>query len=93
LQQQKMIDAHIYAVYIDRMTLNEFIKSENAKAVSCGKPKMTDHAFGQLVGISQAHVNRLRNGKAIPSLGVAAKIASVTRNKVTANDWCRAAAQ
>ena len=75
------------------MTLDEFLKSENAKAIARGKQKMTDHAFGQLVGLSQAHVNRLRNGKNLPSLEVAVRIASVTKNKVTASDWYTEAAQ
>lgn len=75
------------------MTLDDFLKSENAKAVARGKPKMTDHAFGELVGLSQAHVNRLRNGKNKPSWEVAARIAAVTKNKVTANDWYTEAAE
>jgi transcriptional regulator with XRE-family HTH domain len=69
------------------MTLDEFIKSENAKAIARGKPKLTDEAFAKVVGLSQAHVNRLRNGKSSPSLEVAAKIAVATRNKVALGDW------
>lgn len=75
------------------MTLDEYLKSENAKAIARGKQKMTDEAFGRLVGLSQAHVNRLKNGKSKPSWEVASKIAQATRNKVTANDWYTEAAQ
>ena len=83
---------YVCRIYIC-MTLDEFLKSENAKAIARGKPKMTDYAFGLQVGLSQAHVNRLRNGKSLPSWEVAAKIAGVTKNKVTANDWYTEAAQ
>jgi len=75
------------------MTLDEFLKSENAKAIAQGKPKITDTAFGVLVGLSQAHVNRLRNGKNKPSWEVAARIAAATKNKVTLNDWYTEAAE
>lgn len=69
------------------MTLDEYIKSENKKAAARGKRRITDAAFGEVIGLSQAHVNRLRNGRCVPTMAVAAKIASVTRNRVALTDW------
>lgn len=82
-----MLDTYIRGAYKHAMTLDEFIKSENNKAAARGKPRITDAAFGEIVGLSQAHVNRLRNGKSRPSLEVAAKIAAETRNRVSLADW------
>lgn len=69
------------------MTLDEYFKTENAKAAERGKPRLTETAFGEMVGLSQAHVNRLRNGKSRPSWDVMDRIALATKRKVSANDW------
>jgi len=48
---------------------------------------MTEEQFGASVGISQAQVNRLRNGKGPPSAGLIARIRDATDGMVTPNDW------
>lgn len=71
------------------MTLDEYLTKLNQERAESGKPKMTDEAFGKLVGLSQSHVSRLRNGVVRPSWKAADAIATATGQKVkaTAEDW------
>lgn len=63
------------------MTLDEWLTAaKDAKG-------MTEEKFGELVGISQAQVNRLRKGKSPPSARVIARTHEVTDKMVTPNDW------
>lgn len=45
-------------------------------------------AFGVRVGVSEATISRLRNGKQSPSLALIRRIAEATGGVVTANDFC-----
>lgn len=47
---------------------------------------ITEAAFAREVGISQAHVHRLRTG-GWPSMGIAVRIREVTGGQVTADDF------
>lgn len=59
------------------MTLDEYLSTK----------RITEAEFGALIQRSQAQVNRIRRGKSWPSRGVLTRIAEVTNNKVTANDF------
>lgn len=41
--------------------------------------KLTDAELARRVGVSRPHITKIRNGKRSPSLGVAVRIAEVTR--------------
>lgn len=71
------------------MTLDEYLTELNQERAESGKPKMTDEAFGKLVGLSQSHVSRLRNGVVRPSWKAMEAIAAITDEKVraSAEDW------
>lgn len=62
------------------MKLDEFIKDK----------KLTDATFGELVGLSQSQVSRIRRGVSWPSKEAIEKIAKATKHKVTANDLLKA---
>lgn len=49
--------------------------------------KISDEAFGQLVGLSQSQVNRIKNGKSKPSLDMVAKIDAASRGAVSFLDF------
>jgi transcriptional regulator with XRE-family HTH domain len=49
--------------------------------------RLSDEAFGLLVGLSQSQVSRLRRGINRPSWATIDAIALATKNKVTAADW------
>lgn len=71
------------------MTLDEYLTELNQERAANGEPKMTDDAFGKLVGLSQSHVSRLRNGIVRPSWKAMEAIADETGQKVkaSAEDW------
>ena len=47
---------------------------------------LTDAAFGELIGVSQSQVSRIKRGVSWPSKDVLTAIALATKQKVTAND-------
>ena len=47
---------------------------------------ITDAAFGELVGVSQSQISRIKRGRSKPSLSVAVAIEKATKQKVRAND-------
>lgn len=59
------------------MTLDAYLK----------KTGISEETFASLIGVSQAAVNRYRHGLRTPNRETMQKIASATRNKVTANDF------
>lgn len=67
-----------------RMTLNDYLTTYKHKD---GKVGMTDAAFGELCGISQPQVSRLRNGKSRPSFEAIEAIRAASGGSVTPNDW------
>ena len=48
---------------------------------------LSDEAFGQLVGLSQSQVNRIKNGKSKPTLEMVAKISKATEGSVSFADF------
>jgi hypothetical protein len=48
--------------------------------------KLTDEAFGALVGLSQSQVSRIKRGKSVPSWSTITAIEEATRGKVTIRD-------
>lgn len=48
---------------------------------------LSDEAFGQLVGLSQSQVNRIKNGKSKPTLEMVAKISKATEGNVSFADF------
>lgn len=59
------------------MKLGEWLKQE----------KMTQEAFGRLIASDQGHVSDLVRGKVRPRLESVARIETVTKGAVTAQDW------
>lgn len=59
------------------MRLDEYLSAE----------RMTEAEFGAQIKLSQAQVNRIRRGESWPSRSVIERIAKVTKNRVTANDF------
>lgn len=49
--------------------------------------KIRHDDFAEMLGVSEASVNRYANGKRIPAPPVMKKIAKVTKDNVTANDF------
>ena len=43
--------------------------------------------FAEQVGVSQPTLSRYVNGDSLPSVVVGARIAEITQNKVSVNDW------
>lgn len=66
------------------MTLDEYFKTQAEEGV-----KLTDAAFGSVVGVSQPHISRLRNNLIRPSWKTMDAIEKATGGKVTASaaDW------
>lgn len=55
-------------------------------------PKKISHAaFGELVGVTQATINRYVSGARFPSPEMILKIQDATNNQVTVADWYSAA--
>lgn len=48
--------------------------------------KLTDKAFGALVGLSQSQVNRIKRGESTPSWSTITAIEEATRGKVKLRD-------
>lgn len=71
------------------MTLDEYLTKLNNERAARNEPKLTDEAFGKLVGLSQPHVSRLRNGIVRPSWKAMEAIAIETNGlvKASAEDW------
>jgi len=59
------------------MKLDEYLSQE----------RITEAEFGAQIRLSQAQVNRIRRGDSWPSRKVLERIAKVTENRVTANDF------
>lgn len=59
------------------MKLGEWLKQE----------KMTQEAFGRLIGSDQGHVSDLVRNKVRPRLESVARIEQVTKGAVTVKDW------
>lgn len=76
-----MLDVHMQIVHKRGMTLNDFLSSDET-----GKT-MSDAAFGELCGMSQSQISRLRNGKSRPSFEAMEMIRTATAGKVSPNDW------
>lgn len=70
------------------MTLDEWFNLKRLRG-----ERVTETEFGALAGIGQPHVNRLRKGKATPTLKTAQRISEVTGGLVTANDFQTAVQQ
>ena len=51
------------------------------------KRRISDELLATELGVSRATVSRLRRGLQVPSLGLAARIAAITKRRVTANDF------
>lgn len=49
--------------------------------------RVSDEELARAAGCSRMTISRLRRGKAVPSFGLAAKIADFTKGKVKANDF------
>lgn len=49
--------------------------------------KLSQQAFGDLIGVSQTAVRRYLNGERIPEPPVMRKIVKATNNTLTANDF------
>lgn len=49
--------------------------------------KISDEAFGQLIGLSQSQVNRIRREVSKPTLEMVAKISVATNKKVSFEDF------
>lgn len=72
----------IYAVRIfGGMTLHEYLTVEKTAA------GLTEAVFAKRIGISQAHVNRLRRGEGWPQKEVMERIRAATGGRVTPNDF------
>ena len=50
------------------------------------KRKMSDQAFGEIVGLSQGYINRVRRGIVNPSITTAIAIRNATNYEVTVDD-------
>ncbi len=59
------------------MDLNAYLRTE----------KLTNAAFGELIGMGASSVWKLRNGKTEPSLRIIQEIERATGGKVTAMDF------
>lgn len=59
------------------MKLGTYLKSK----------RLTDEAFGVLVGLSQSQVSRIKRGKSIPSWSKIAAIEEATKGKVKLRDF------
>lgn len=59
------------------MTLEQFLSDK----------RITNTAFGAMIGKSQSFVSRLKGGQAMPSAETLALIERVTDRKVTASDF------
>ena len=51
------------------------------------REKVSDTAFSEMIGRDRSVVSRLRRGKMLPSLEVAAVIENVTSGKVPMSSW------
>ena len=51
--------------------------------------KLSESSFAELLQVSQAHVNRILNGKGYPSAKLANKIQKITKGVVTVEDMIR----
>ena len=49
--------------------------------------EITQARFAEQVGVSQPPLSRYVNGDSLPSVVVGARIAEITQNKVSVNDW------
>lgn len=49
--------------------------------------KLTDASFGEIAGLSQSQVSRIRRGLSMPSKDALERIKAATKGKVTANDF------
>lgn len=72
----KMLDMHMHTMHDDRMKLETYLRNK----------KLTDEAFGALVGLSQSQVSRIKRGKSTPSWKTIAVIEEATRGRVTIRD-------
>jgi transcriptional regulator with XRE-family HTH domain len=59
------------------MQLSDYLKSKN----------LTEAEFGELIGKSQAAINRYCSGKRMPGRDTLAQIAAVTKGRVQPNDF------
>jgi transcriptional regulator with XRE-family HTH domain len=75
-----MLDTHMHPMHYGCMKLETYLK----------KKKMTDAAFGALIGLSQSQVSRIRRGLSWPSKETLIAIAAVTNNSVTVSDIIKA---
>lgn len=60
------------------MTLHEWLRRQG----------QTDAWLAEQVGLHRATITKIRNGRRRPSVLVAAKIQRISRNAVTAADYC-----
>jgi DNA-binding XRE family transcriptional regulator len=60
------------------MTLHEWLRRQGR----------TDAWLAEQIGLHRATVTKIRNGRRRPSIEVAAKIQRLSRNAVTAADYC-----
>ncbi len=63
--------------YYDDMQLGTFIKQR----------ELTHEAFGRIVGVTQATINRYVRGERFPSPEMIRKINVATEGAVTVSDW------
>lgn len=63
--------------YFGGMKLGTFIKSR----------EMSHEAFGRVVGVTQATINRYVRGERFPSPDMIRKIQDATNGSVTVSDW------
>ena len=49
--------------------------------------EISQASFAEQVGVSQPTLSRYVNGDSLPSVVVGARIAEITQNKVSVNDW------
>lgn len=72
-----MLDMHMHRMHHEFMKLKTYLRTK----------KLTDEAFGALVGLSQSQVSRIKRGKSIPSWPTIAAIEEATKGKVKLSDF------
>jgi DNA-binding XRE family transcriptional regulator len=77
LSVKRVVDIYVRRGHIIAMTLHEWLKSE----------QRTDAWLAAKVGRHRATITKIRNGRLMPSIEVAAKIQRLSRNAVTAADY------
>ncbi len=61
------------------MTLEQYLKSQ--------EPKLSHASFGELVGVTQATINRYVRGERFPAPDMILKIDTATNGAVKVTDW------